>query len=175
MNYGVVDVLGLGGSYVPDILEDSVVYVSGAVIGHDYAQVCRDFADARDWLRKRGAAHVTTPTRLIDPSLDHEQAMRECIHELTKRDYSVRDGGLVRRPWYDLIVMLDGWKVSEGARLEREVAEECGIYVMSLNRLKLKHYQEHKELKEKLLMRETAMKVDRLQDGNLTPHVSKHH
>lgn len=175
MDYGVVDVLGLGGSYVLDILEDSVVYVSGAVTGHDYAQVCRDFADARDWLRKRGAAHVTTPTRLVDPSLDHEQAMRECIHELTKRDYSVRDGGLVRRPWYDLIVMLDGWKVSEGARLEREVAEECGIYVMSLNRLKLKHYQEHKELKEKLLMRETAMKVDRLQDGNLTPHVSKHH
>lgn len=161
MDYGVVDVLGLDGSYVLDILEDSVVYVSGAVTGHDYTEVCRNFADARDWLRKRGAAHVTTPTRLVDPSLNHEQAMRECIHELTKRDYSVKDGGLVRKPWYDLVVMLDGWKNSAGARLEREVAEACGIYVISLNRLKLKHVQEHRELKEKLMMREAALKPDK--------------
>ena len=149
MDHGVIECLGLDGAYVLDILEDSVVYVSGRMSGDDYASVCRQFADARDWLRKHGAAHVTTPTRLVDSSLDHDQAMRERLHELTKRDYSVREGGLVRRPWYDLIVMLEGWKVDDDALLERKVAEASGIYAISLNRLKMKHYQEHRQASDK--------------------------
>ena len=150
MDHGVIECLGMDGAYVLDILEDSVVYVSGPVTGRDYAEVCRDFSDARDWLRAHGAAHVTVPTKLVDASLGHAEAMRECVHELTKRDYSARDGGLVRRPWYDLVVTLEGWKVSEGCRLEVEVARACGIEVMSLNRLKMKHYQEHRKMGEVL-------------------------
>ena len=81
-------------------------------------------------------------------NLSPDQQMRERVHELTKRDYSAKDGGLVRRPWYDLVVTLEGWKVSEGCKLEVEVARACGIEVMSLNRLKMKHWQERKKMGE---------------------------
>lgn len=116
-------------------LDNKVVYVSGPVTGRDYAEVCRDFADARTWLRAHGVSHVTTPTRLVSPGLGYNQAMRECIHEITKRDYDVKEGGLVRRPWYDMIVLLDGWEASDGATLESMVAKTCGIEVVTLSEL----------------------------------------
>ena len=142
MDHGVIECLGMEGAYVLDILEDSVVYVSGPADTTDAAR-----AEARTWLRQHYAAHVTTPTRLVDPSLPYEQAMRECIHELTKRDYSAADGGLVRRPWYDLAVMLDGWEHSNGARLERSVAEASGILVITLAELKEKAINEDEMLR----------------------------
>lgn len=147
MDRPVIDAIGIKEAYVLDILEDSVVWVSGAISGRDYADACRDFSEARTWLRQHYAAHVTTPTRLVDPSLPYEQAMRECIHELTKRDYSAADGGLVRRPWYDLAVMLDGWEHSKGARLERSVAEASGILVITLAELKEKAIHEDEMLR----------------------------
>jgi hypothetical protein len=137
MDHGVIECLGMEGAYVLDILEDSVVYVSGPATTTDAT-----YAEARAWLRSHSTAHVTTPNRLVDGSLEPDQQVRERVHELTKRDYSVDEGGLVRRPWYDLVVTLEGWKASEGCKLEVEVARACGIEVMSLNRLKLKHAQE---------------------------------
>lgn len=139
MDRPVIEAIGWDEASVLDILEDSIVFVSGPVTGHDYTDVCRDFADARAWLREHGARHVTTPTRLVDASASHDEAMRECIHELTKRDYSAKDGGLVRRPWYDLVVSLDGWSGSEGAILERRVAIDCGIAWTTMGELLAKH------------------------------------
>lgn len=143
MDHGVIECLGMDGAYVLDILEDSVVYVSGPKDTTDAA-----YAEARAWLRSHSTAHVTTPNRLVDGSLSLDQQMRERIHELTKRDYSAHDGGLVRRPWYDLVVTLEGWKTSDLCNLEVNVAFVSGIRDISLNRLKLKHAQEHRKLDE---------------------------
>lgn len=143
MDHGVIECLGMEGAYVLDILEDSVVYVSGPADTTDAAR-----AEARAWLRSHGTAHVTMPNRLVDGSLSPDQQMRERIHELTKRDYSAKDGGLVRRPWYDLVVTLDGWKFSDVCNLEVDVARACGIEVISFNKLRLKHWQEHRKMDE---------------------------
>ena len=176
MDHGVVECLGLEGASVLDILKDSVVYVSGRINVDDYATSCRQFADARDWLRRHGAAHVTTPTRLVDSSLGYDQAVRERIHELTKRDYDASEGGLVRRPWYDLIVMLEGWKVTSAARIECEVALASGIYAISLNRLKLKHHQERQRINDEFaVLREFADRrvVESLEEMGAIPKKSE--
>lgn len=136
MDYGVIECLGMDGAYVLDILEDSAVYVSGPKDTTDEA-----YAEAAAWLRSHGAARATTPNLLVDAPLAPYQLMRERFHELTCR----RVG---ERPWYDLVVALEGWRVSEVCRLEMEVAYASGIEVISLNRLKLKHAREHERLGE---------------------------
>lgn len=143
MDRSVIAAIGFDNAYVLDILEDSVVYVSGPGSTTD-----AQYAEARAWLRQHGTAHVTTPNRLVDDSLSPDQQMRERIHELTKRDYSASDGGLVRRPWYDLVVTLEGWKTSDICNLEVNVAFVSGIRDISLNRLKLKHAEEHRKMDE---------------------------
>lgn len=119
-----------------DMIEGAVVYVIGPVTGRDYAEVCRDFSEARDWLRAHGAAHVTIPTKLVDASLGHAEAMRECVHELTKRTFDADEGALVRRPFYDLVVVLNEWQSSEGCLLEVDVAVSCGVVVAELDYLR---------------------------------------
>lgn len=112
-------------------LENRVVYVSGHETTTD-----AEYAEARTWLRQHGARHVTTANRLVDDSLDDDQRARERIHELTKRDYDAREGALVRRPWYDLVVMMGGWDTSDVCNLEMDVAWASGIEVMSLRELR---------------------------------------
>lgn len=124
-----------------NMIEGAVVYVSGPVTGRDYAEVCRNFADARDWLRAHGAAHVTIPTKLVDAGLGHEEAMRECVHELTKRTFDADEGALVRRPFYDLVVLLNGWRGSEGCGLEVSVAVECGVKIAELDFLRQRAFE----------------------------------
>ena len=48
--------------------------------------------------------------------------MRDSIHALTGH-----------RPAFDGVAMLDGWEQSRGARLERQVAEACGIPCKTVN------------------------------------------
>lgn len=112
-------------------LDNRVVYVSGHELTTD-----AEYAEARTWLRQHGTAHVTTVNRLVDDSLDNNQKLRERIHELTKRDYDARDGGLVRRPWYDLVVLLDGWDTRRESDIECKIALACGITVIELAELR---------------------------------------
>jgi hypothetical protein len=115
-------------------LTGKVVYVAGPMT--DNPRYEYEFEQAWSWLRSHGASHVTTPTRIVAPARNRAEAMRECAHELTKRSYDAHKGELVRRPFYDLVVLLDGWESSAGARFEREVAEACGIAVVEMGELR---------------------------------------
>ena len=123
-------------------LTGKVVYVSGPVTTTD-----TEYAEARTWLRQHGTAHVTTVNRLVDDSLDDDQKLRERIHELTKRDYDAKDGGLVRRPWYDLVVLLDGWDTRRESDIECKIALACGITVIELAELRFMAVVEMGELR----------------------------
>jgi hypothetical protein len=112
-------------------LENRVVYVSGPSDTTD-----AEYAEARTWLRAHGARHVTTANRLVDDSLDDDQRLRERIHELTKRDYDAKEGALVRRPWYDVVVLMDGWDTSRESDIECRIALACGITVFELMELR---------------------------------------
>lgn len=64
--------------------------------------------------------------------------MYQCLSEITN---------------YDTIVMLPGWNVSRGARLERDVALACGMRVVDFSENKIIYslYLALKETLERLL------------------------
>lgn len=62
--------------------------------------------------------------RSIDPD-DHDSWMTRSLHELTRPD--------LRR--HRLLVSLPGWERSEGATIERAVAEACGIACADLDEI----------------------------------------
>lgn len=96
------------------------LYISGPVTGKPDGNY-EAFRDSGYSLR---AAHYETldPHGIVDPGSSHEEAMIVCINELTSHAWS--DGPL---PSYDGVALLPGWEQSEGARLEKAVAEACGI------------------------------------------------
>ena len=115
-------------------LEGAVVYVSGPERTTD-----AEYADARAWLRQHGARHVTTPNRLVDGSLDDDQRRRERIHDLTKRTFDADRGELIRRPWYDLVVLLDGWDTDRKSDIECTIALACGMPVVEMAELRAEY------------------------------------
>lgn len=84
------------------------------------------------------AEQIYNPAAQISASSSWEQAMHRCLSEITN---------------YDTIVMLPGWNVSRGARLESDVALACGIHVVNLSENKIINglYNSLKETLEKLL------------------------
>lgn len=75
-----------------------------------------------------GAKYVFNPMQRIAAYLTREEAMRVCLAELTATL-------LDRSTEYDLLVSLSGWEESNGARLERAVAEAIGIPCVELGEL----------------------------------------
>lgn len=65
------------------------------------------------------------PHDLVDREDSHETAMLLCVNELTER--TQKTGIRYPVPYYDGLALLPGWEQSEGARLEKAVAEACGI------------------------------------------------
>lgn len=108
------------------------VFLSGPITGMpDYNREM--FAEAERYLRGCGARWVYNPSKLSpmsdSPKL-HAEYMRETLHELTGRsDTRGRNGG---GNYYDVIVLLPGWKGSVGARMEMSVAETIGMEVIEL-------------------------------------------
>lgn len=113
------------------------VFLSGPMSTIEHYNV-GEFAKAHAIVKEAGAYDV------YDPAIEyltsdgqtrgrgHEYWMRKCIHELTGQfstDVFCASG--VRR--YSLLVSLPGWESSEGAKLERMVAEACGIEVCDLS------------------------------------------
>lgn len=84
------------------------------------------------------AEQIYNPASQIPSSSSWEQAMHRCLSEITN---------------YDTVVMLPGWNVSRGARLERDVALACGMRVLELSKNKIIYglYSSLKETLEKFL------------------------
>lgn len=99
------------------------MYLSGPVTGRDWDEADAAFLDARRRLREAGAADCLVPTQVVASGTGHEDAMLTCIQYLTYFEY--QQGR--RERYFDLLVSLPGWETSDGARMERMVAEACGI------------------------------------------------
>lgn len=97
------------------------LYISGPVTGCDNRNLDA-FQSAQRMLVDAGHMAVI-PHQIVPPSKTRDTAMLLCLHDLTA--YSASYGFLA--PYYDGVALLEGWEQSDGARLERAVAEACGI------------------------------------------------
>lgn len=108
----------------PDFTE-KLVFISGPITGRE--NLNREaFRKAEDEIMARGAVCAYNPTRLadIDEGQPHEHYMAMTLHDLTR--YVEGEPNLMI---YDALVLLEGWQQSQGARIEKAVAEACGIEV----------------------------------------------
>ena len=110
--------------------EGKVVYLSGPMTGRpDWNR--DEFARVTAALLQRGAARVHNPAHSAPVNGErpkgHEHYMLEALRRLT--EYVVREGH-EHEPWFDALVLLDGWPDSDGSIAERVVAEACGIDVV---------------------------------------------
>lgn len=104
------------------------LYISGPVSGKPDDNRAA-FADAKMSLYEAGIT-AFDPHDLVIPSDSHETAMLLCVNELTGR--TQKTGISYPVPRYDGLALLPGWEQSEGARLEKAVAEACGIPVKTV-------------------------------------------
>lgn len=102
------------------------VFLSGPMTGYEHYNA-QGFVEAQIRMKLLGAERVYNPIsqwlgepERISGTRGHESYMLECLHELTRRDGC-------GKATYDMVVQLDGWEASEGARMEAEVARACGI------------------------------------------------
>lgn len=109
--------------------KDKKVFISGPMTGQpDWNRA--EFDRAERELRELEARDVLNPT-IFSPMpgetpLPHEAYMAKTLNVLTWLDHT----SIPSRPYYDCIVMLDGWWASDGARVERAVAEAMGLDVI---------------------------------------------
>jgi len=91
------------------------VYLSGPITNvKNYKGL---FMFANYLVRMCDASQVFNPALQIPESLGYEEAMKRCVRTLTD---------------HDAIVMLPDWNVSQGSKVEHEVAKACGIDVIYL-------------------------------------------
>ena len=105
------------------------VFISGPMTGKpDWNRA--EFQRAERELWELGADLVFSPASIApqegQPVLPHEFYMAKTLNRLT----TLRYGGFPDLPFYDVIVMLDGWWGSAGATVERAVAEAIGLDVV---------------------------------------------
>ena len=111
------------------------VYLSGPMTGiEDFNR--KEFNDAAKYVKRLGASCIYNPAENISYLVNksHEYCMYCSLNALIKRlvcicGTKVTDDGA----FYDVLVSLPCWQDSAGARLEREVAEACGIEVCELS------------------------------------------
>lgn len=107
------------------------VFLSGPMTGLPDLNV-GEFAIAHHRLKVAGAECIYDPAmnyllRERTKRMTHDNWMRVCLHELTQPD-QWNEGN-----HYHVMVSLDGWHHSEGATLERAVAEAIGMEVCELD------------------------------------------
>ena len=106
-------------------LKGKRVFISGPMSGIEHYNA-PEFARAHAICREQGAVRVFDPTwewmNETGEENTHEWYMRRCINALTNGTF-------------DVLLQLDGWEDSEGARLEHDVAQACGIEVIELDEL----------------------------------------
>ena len=112
------------------------VYLSGPITNtKNYKGL---FMFAEELVSYDEAEQIYNPAAQIPASSSWEQAMHRCLSEITE---------------YDTVVMLPGWNVSRGARLERDVALACGMRVVDFGENKVIYaiYDALKKTLERLL------------------------
>ena len=112
------------------------VYLSGPITNtKNYKGL---FMFAEELTALGDAEQIYNPAAQISASSSWEQAMHRCLSEITN---------------YDTVVMLPGWNVSRGARLEHDVAIACGIRVVYFSKNKIIYglYNSLKETLERIL------------------------
>lgn len=105
------------------------LYISGPVTG-----IKDDNRLAFSWAQNRlmdAGYEPFIPHEIVEPDDTHETAMLLCVNELTER--TQKRGTRHPVPAFDGVALLHGWEQSEGARLERAVAEACGIPVKTVD------------------------------------------
>lgn len=93
------------------------LYISGPVTGIENNNVQAFWSAERD-LDSAGY-FARTPHQYVRAIAGHEEAMLYSIHTLTSPTLGT--------PVFDGLALLDGWEQSNGARLEKAVADACGI------------------------------------------------
>ena len=104
------------------------IYISGPVTGIEDGNLSA-FESVQKELEAAGYL-TDKPYDLVDREDSHETAMLLCVNELTGR---IQKPGIRHPvPRYDGMALLEGWEQSEGAKLEKAVAEACGIPVKTV-------------------------------------------
>ena len=103
------------GEDISDKVKGKKVYLSGPITGiKNYKGL---FLFAEELVKMCDASQVFNPALQIPDSLGYEEAMKRCVRALTD---------------HDIIVMLPDWNVSQGSKVEHEVARACGMDVVYL-------------------------------------------
>lgn len=103
------------GDELSEKIKDKKVYLSGPITGvKNYKGL---FMFTNKLAKMCDASQVFNPASQIPDSLNCEEAMKRCVRALTD---------------HDTIVMLPDWNVSQGSKIEHEVARACGISVVYL-------------------------------------------
>lgn len=109
--------------------KDKRVFISGPMTGlPDWNRA--EFERAERELYDLGAESVFNPAHLApqgdEPAMAHSLYMAKTLSVLTRLSWSAYPN----MPWFDCIVLLDGWWNSEGAKVEHAVAEAIGLDVV---------------------------------------------
>ena len=103
------------GDEISEKIRDKRVYLSGPITNvKNYKGL---FIFANYLVKMCDASQVFNPALQIPESLSYEEAMKRCVRALTD---------------HDTIVMLPDWNVSQGSKVEHEVARACGMDVVYL-------------------------------------------
>lgn len=104
------------GDEITEKIRDKRVYLSGPITNvKNYKGL---FIFANYLVRMCDTRQVFDPASQIPDSLSYEEAMKRCVRALTD---------------HDAIVMLPDWNVSQGSKIEHEVAKACGMDVIYLS------------------------------------------
>lgn len=96
-------------------IRDKKVYLSGPITGvKNYKGL---FMFTNKLVRMCDASQVFNPASQIPDSLNYVEAMKRCVRALTD---------------HDTIVMFPDWNVSQGSKIEHEVACACGLDIVYL-------------------------------------------
>ncbi len=110
-------------------LEGKRVYVSGPMTGYpDWNRMAFKLAEVE--CTEKGAKSVFNPAKDApeedDEVMTHEEYMIICLHMLTSFERVDNHP----RPIFDYLLLLPEWEKSGGAKLEKAVAESCGIGIL---------------------------------------------
>ena len=121
-------------------LEGVRAFLSGPMTGCECYNLI-EFTKAHERLQRLGAAYIYNPAfdwlhgmQRGETEASHDYYMRKTIGELARQDMALDERGKARS-FYNLVVLLDGWEASLGARTELCVAQACGINVVELGNL----------------------------------------